>query len=225
MDQSVFHRMRARSGARCGALYAPAEFIAMARAQERVAYCAQGPFEVAVVFLEQLEQAAERLALAQGQLAAGGALWAAYPRGGSGLNRESLRRAAAPMGLSACASVRLDERWSLLRLRDESAARPPARSPVERVVEVIRARYPHAQISRSGPLTLARLGDRLIALEQTCEGLTIHFSCLGAPRLLAGRPGVQVQVGRATIAPRAALPMAAIRQAVDQCFLPLRREG
>ena len=79
----------------------------MARAQRRCVFTAQGPWDVAVVFIERLEQAAQRLAVAQGQLTAEGALWAAYPRGEQTLNRDSLRQAAGALGLTACASVRL----------------------------------------------------------------------------------------------------------------------
>ena len=222
MDESVFTRMRVRPGVRCGSVYAPSAFIAMARAQRRCVFTAQGPWDVAVVFIERLDQAAQRLAVAQGQLTAEGALWAAYPRGEQTLNRDSLRQAAEPLGLTACASVRLDDTWSLLRLKPRAQAPRPRRGPLERVAQEIRARYPRAQLTRSGELTLIRLGERYIALEQTGDGLTLHFSCLGAPKLLQQRPGVRVQVGRATIAPRSALPMGAIRQAVDHCFSPLQ---
>ena len=91
------------------------------------------------------------------------------------------------------------------------------------MAQEIRARYPRAQLTRSGELTLIRLGERYIALEQTGDGLTLHFSCLGAPKLPpaaargagAGGPGDHRP-------PAAPLPMGAIRQAVDHCFSPLQ---
>lgn len=84
-----------------------------------------GQAEAVLVFLTKQEDSAA-LAGIYANLKTGGLAWAAYPKGGAkvptDLNRDILWKLVEPTGWRAVRMVALDETWSAMRFRQESAS-------------------------------------------------------------------------------------------------------
>ena len=126
-DNLVLKKLYLKPGYRAIILNAPDSYqavIADIPATVTLADTLEGQFDfiqVLVIKRADLEAAASSLAAA---LKAGGLLWATYPKAkalGTDLNRDKVWAALRPAGLQPVAQVAIDDTWSALRFKHESA--------------------------------------------------------------------------------------------------------
>lgn len=83
---------------------------------------ARGSSEVAVLFVEDRAGLDARLDAALRHLRSARATWIAYPKGNrTDINRDSIWARAEEIGWTATANVALDDIWSAVRIKPETA--------------------------------------------------------------------------------------------------------
>lgn len=84
----------------------------------------RGPADIVLVYARNRAALAGAIAKASKRVAAGGALWVAYPKAGqldTDLNRDILARALHADGLEPVGQIAVDEVWSALRVKRDAA--------------------------------------------------------------------------------------------------------
>lgn len=79
------------------------------------------PADVVLIFARNRTELESRLGPAKLQLAPGGVIWVAYPKGtsklASDIHRDIIREYAAALGLETVSLIAMDEDWSCMRLK------------------------------------------------------------------------------------------------------------
>lgn len=121
MESTIFKKMRLKQGTTGIYLYAPEEYISMAKEQHFINFSKQESYDFVHLFVESKKDYYERIPEALRLLSNAGALWISYPKSSKknhyDVNRDTLFEITPEQGIQVCSSVSLDDKWSALRFK------------------------------------------------------------------------------------------------------------
>jgi hypothetical protein len=113
--------MRLKQGTTGIYLYAPEEYISMAKEQNFIDFSKQESYELVHLFVESKQDYYERIPEALSLLSNAGVLWISYPKSNTknryDVNRDVLFEITPEQGIQVCSNVSLDDKWSALRFK------------------------------------------------------------------------------------------------------------
>lgn len=121
MESTIFQKMRLKQGTTGIFLYAPEEYVSMAKGQDFIDFSKQESYNFVHLFIESKQDYYERISEALQLLSSTGVLWISYPKSDKkhryDVNRDVLFEITPEQGIQVCSNVSLDDTWSALRLK------------------------------------------------------------------------------------------------------------
>lgn len=120
MESEIFKKMKVKSGTNGIYLYAPEEFIEMAKNQDYINFTGDNA-DLVILFVSSQEEFHTRINEAIALMKETTVVWIAYPKSTSkekyDINRTSIFNSAPEYGVTPCAQVAFDNKWSALRIK------------------------------------------------------------------------------------------------------------
>lgn len=121
MESTIFQKMRLKQGTTGIYLYAPEEYVSMAKEQNFIDFSKQESYDFVHLFVESKQDYYERIPEALRLLSDNGILWISYPKSSPknryDINRDILFEITPEQGIQVCSNVSLDDKWSALRFK------------------------------------------------------------------------------------------------------------